>query len=327
MHFDLIDIELFVNIAETMSLTRGAERSHMSAPAASARIKTLESRLGTSVLYRTTRGVALSPAGHAFLRRGRLMLQQAEFLAGDLQEHTRSVRGHVRIAAGKTTISEYLPAVLRAYLAKNPDAIVDVHSQSGKDTVRAVQEGSADVGIVTNKSLAEGLELLPFRRDPVVLVTSQFHPLSCHQSLDFEASLEYNYVGYLEDTTCQTFLQKTADSLNKELKTRVNVSTYETVCRMVEDDIGVSIMAESIARRHAETMAIKVIPLNDEWARLRTSTICVRSLKLIPAPVMQLIEMLRADGASKFEQSFKRSSFQDNPPAPRIASVKGSTKS
>ena len=60
-HFDLPDIKLFVNIAEANSLTRGAERSHMSLPAASIRIKNLEEGLGVKLLYRTSQGVTLTP--------------------------------------------------------------------------------------------------------------------------------------------------------------------------------------------------------------------------------------------------------------------------
>ena len=61
-HFDLPDIKLFVNIAEANSLTRGAERSHMSLPAASIRIKNLEEGLGVKLLYRTSQGIATGRA-------------------------------------------------------------------------------------------------------------------------------------------------------------------------------------------------------------------------------------------------------------------------
>jgi len=67
MHFDLIDLRLFVNISEQNSLTGGAERSHMSLPAASARIKNLEDSFGTRLLHRTGQGVTLTPPGQALL--------------------------------------------------------------------------------------------------------------------------------------------------------------------------------------------------------------------------------------------------------------------
>jgi DNA-binding transcriptional LysR family regulator len=54
MHFDLVDLRLFVHVADTNSLTRGAERSHLSVPAASVRIKNLEESVGAQLLWRST---------------------------------------------------------------------------------------------------------------------------------------------------------------------------------------------------------------------------------------------------------------------------------
>jgi DNA-binding transcriptional LysR family regulator len=56
MHIDLRDLRLFIHIAESKSLTRGAERSHLSLPAVSARVKELESQAGVRLLYRAPRG-------------------------------------------------------------------------------------------------------------------------------------------------------------------------------------------------------------------------------------------------------------------------------
>ena len=61
LHFDLVDLRLMVRVAEANSLTRGAEASHISLPAASTRIKNLEESLGLKLLYRTSQGVTLTP--------------------------------------------------------------------------------------------------------------------------------------------------------------------------------------------------------------------------------------------------------------------------
>ena len=126
IHFDLVDIRLFVNIADANSLTRGAERSHLSLPSASTRIKNLEDSLGTKLLYRTSQGVTLTPPGQAFLHHARLVLQQLEHLRADLQEYVQGVKGHLRIFANTTAITEFLPAVLPAFLAEYPDVSVDL---------------------------------------------------------------------------------------------------------------------------------------------------------------------------------------------------------
>ena len=116
-YFDLVDLRLFVDIAESDSMTAGAARSCLSLSAASTRIKALESALGSQLLFRTKAGVTLTPAGQALLHHARQVVLQLDRLASDLHEFARGVRGHVRLYANTTAITEFLPPALGAFLA------------------------------------------------------------------------------------------------------------------------------------------------------------------------------------------------------------------
>src|SRR5260370_30749601 len=148
MHFDLVDLRLITCIAGPDSLTRGAERFHMSVHAASTRIKNLEESMGTKLLYRTSQGVTLTPPGQAFLHHARLVLSQLEQLRGDMQEYARGVKGHVRIFANTTATTEFLPNDLRDFLAAHPHVNVELSERLSHDVVRPASLGTADVGIV-----------------------------------------------------------------------------------------------------------------------------------------------------------------------------------
>ena len=163
MHFDLVDLRLITCIAETDSLTRGAERFHMSVPAASTRIKNLEESMGAKLLYRTSQGVTLTPPGQAFLHHARVVLSQLEQLRGDMQEYARGIKGHVRIFANTTATTEFLPNDLRDFLAEHPDVNVELRERLSHDVVRAVSEGTADVGIVAGNVRPESLEVIDRR--------------------------------------------------------------------------------------------------------------------------------------------------------------------
>lgn len=297
MHFDLIDIKLFVHIAETSSLTRGAERSYMSVPAASTRIKNIEDRLGTKLLYRSSHGVALTPPGQAFLHHGRLVLQQLERLRGDLQEYAKGIKGHVRIFANTTTITEFLPSVLRTYLSSHPDINVDLREHLSQDIVRAVIEGSTDIGIVAGNVHTEGLEVLPYRRDRLVLATALSHPLAELETISFEKTLEFGYVSLLESSAIHMFLIQASSKVNKPLNIRIQVGNFEALCRMVETNVGIGVLPESAARRHARAMAIRIIQFTDDWA-VRDLKVCVRNLQLLPVFARELIDLLMADIAA-----------------------------
>jgi len=226
-HFDLPDIKLFVNIAEANSLTRGAERSHMSLPAASIRIKNLEEGLGVKLLYRTSQGVTLTPPGQAFMHHARLVLQQLADLRGDLGEYVKGTRGHVRIFANTTAMAEFLPALLPKFLASHPDVNVDLKERLSHDIVRAVSEGKVDVGILAGNVRTEGLETLPFREDRLVLVTSPTHPLAERGRIDFSEALSHDFVGMIEASAIHAFLAQNANTLNRSIKIRIQVGNFE----------------------------------------------------------------------------------------------------
>ena len=297
IHFDLIDIRLFVNIAEENSLTRGAERSHMSLPAASTRIRNLEDSVGTKLLIRASQGVTLTPPGQAFLHHARLVLQQLEYLRSDLQDYARGMKGHVRVFANTTAITEFLPNVLPKFLAGHPDVSVDLRERLSQDIVRALSEGKTDIGIVAGNVRTEGLEVLPYREDRLVLVTARMHPLAQSGIVSFEQTLDFDHVGLHESSAIHAFVTHAAQALHKPLKIRIQAGNFEAVCRMVEANAGVGVLPESSARRHAKTMAINIVQLSDEWA-LRKLLICVRSMQLLPHFARELVDLLVADSAA-----------------------------
>ena len=277
MHFDLVDLRLVVRVAEHNSLTRGAEASHISLPAASTRIKNLEESIGAKLLYRTSQGVTLTPPGQAFVHHARLVLAQIEQLRGDMQEYAKGIKGHLRVAANTTALGEFLPPVLRQYLLRHPDVNVDLRERLSHEIVRAVSEGQVDIGIVAGTVRTENLQTLPYRRDLLCLVVPKGHALGLHES-----------------SAIHGFLRQVCDGLHRRLNLRIQVSNFEAACRMVEADVGVGILPESSARRHAQSMAIAILPLTDAWA-LRELCVCVRQLDALPAFARDLVDMLVAD--------------------------------
>ena len=296
MHFDLVDLRLFVNTAESNSLTRGAERSHLSLPAASVRIKNLEEGLGSKLLYRSSQGVTLTPPGQAFAHHARLVLHQLEHLRGDLQEYAQGVKGHLRVFASTTAITEFLPVVLRNYLSTHPDVNVDLRERLSSDIVRAVSEGQTDIGIVSGNVRTEGLEVVPYRQDRLVLCVSPDHVLAQRETLPFADTLAFDHVGLHEASAIHAFMNQIANQMKRSIKLRIQVGNFEAACRMIEARVGIGILPESAAARYRQTMDIRIVRLDDEWA-LRRMQICMRSLDLLPAFARELVELLRAAAA------------------------------
>ncbi|MDK3023399.1 LysR substrate-binding domain-containing protein [Cupriavidus taiwanensis] len=298
MRFDLVDLKLFTHIAEAQSLTGGAQRSHLSLAAASTRIKNLEEHVGVKLLSRSSQGVKVTGAGETLLAHARRVLRQLEQLSGDLQEYAAGVKGHVRVFANTTAMSEFLPAVLRSYLVSHPDVTIDMHERLSPDIVRAVQEGIVDIGIIAGNVRTEGLQVMPYRRDRLVLATALSHPLAERGRVDFIDTLDYDFIGLPEDSAIHNFLKRAAADLQRNLRWRVQVSNFETACRMIEANVGVGVLPETTARRHARAMALRIVQLDDEWAE-RQLQICVADLDALPLFARKLVDLLVEDGQGR----------------------------
>jgi DNA-binding transcriptional LysR family regulator len=291
MHFDLVDLRLMTCIAETNSLTRGAERFHMSVPAASTRIKNLEENIGSKLLYRTSQGVTLTPPGQAFLHHARIVLSQLDQLRGDMHEYARGIKGHVRLFANTTATTEFLPNDLPGFLAAHPDVNIDLKERLSHDIVRALSEGAADIGIVAGNVRTESLQILPYRKDRLTLAVSSSHPLAGCASTPFSETTDFDFIGLPEASAIHTFLNKVASDLHSTLKLRIEVGNFEALCRMIEANVGIGVLPRSSAIRYAKLMNIRLVEIEDDWA-VRNLLICIRSLDLLPAFARELVDQL-----------------------------------
>src|SRR4051812_40921178 len=208
MLFDLTDLRLFIHIAELKSLTRAAERMHLSLAAASNRVKELESRFGMRLLYRENKGVQLSPAGETLLGHAQQFMQQVERLRADMQQYNNGIKGHIRIFANTTAVTEFMPQVLGAFLASHPHVNVALEERLNHDIVRGIQDGTADIGVAAGPVHGQGLEIINFSTDRLVLATSVQHPLAGAGTVSFAETLDHAHIGLHEGSTLQHFLNQ-----------------------------------------------------------------------------------------------------------------------
>ena len=110
--YDLIDLRLFISVAEASNITHGARRSNMSLAAASERIREMEATLGTDLLVRGRRGVQLTAAGSTLLQHARAVSEQLQQMRGELDGYARGLRGNVRLLVNTVAMLEYVPALL-----------------------------------------------------------------------------------------------------------------------------------------------------------------------------------------------------------------------
>jgi len=291
MRFDLTDLTLFVHVVEAGSITHGAERMHLAVAAASTRIRNMEAMLGTPLLHRERQGVQPTEAGRTLLHHAQVMLQQAERMREDLAEYADGLRGQVRLMSNTNALTEFLPEPLSAFLAAHPQVNIDLEERLSDEIVAAVADGTADVGIVASTVEVAGLEVLPFRVDRFVLVVATNHPLATVEKIAFADTLDFDFVGLDRVSALQRFLSEKAERIGRRLRLRVQLRSFDAVCRLVECNVGIGIVPATTAERQAKTMSIHRIELTDEWA-VRRLTICVRRQANLPVYARELVRHL-----------------------------------
>lgn len=291
VHFDFVDLRLFVNVAESASLTSGASSSALSLAAASTRIKNLEAALGAHLLYRTRRGVSPTPAGDTLLQHARLILSQVQHLGADLQQFSKGAKGHVRIFANTTAVAEFLPRALGAFLAEHPAVDIDLREFPSADIVRAVHEGKTDIGIVAGHVGTAGLQTLPYFSDRLMLAVPRGHPLAGRRRVPFAQALSFDFIGLGPASAMHSFISRIARDRGWNLRLRIHVGNYDAMCRLIGSGVGIGLVAESAGRRHARTSNICLLGLADDWS-VQPLKICVRELVSLPGLARELVHLL-----------------------------------
>jgi DNA-binding transcriptional LysR family regulator len=286
-------LRLFLSVVEAGSITHGAERLHLAIAAASTRIRNMEAALGTALLHRQRQGVQPTPAGRTLVHHARVLLQQAERMHGELAQYAGGIRGQVRLLSNTNALTEFLPEPLSDFLASHPQVNIDLEERLSDEIVAAVAEGIADIGIVAGTVEVAGLETLPFRTDRFVLVVASSHPLATVEHITFAEALDFDFVGLDRTSALQRFLAEKAERIGRRLKLRVQLRSFDAVCRLVECNVGIGVVPATTAARHANTMSIHKIELADDWA-LRRLTICVRREADLPIYARELVRHLAA---------------------------------
>ncbi len=294
MYFDFADLRLLTHVAEMQSLTAGAERACLSLPAASSRLKRFEESLGLKLFNRTAQGLTLTPAGEVVLRHSRDVSQNLELMRSELQQFVRGIKGTLRLQAVPIATVDFIPAILPAFLATHPDVDVDLQERLSPEIVRAVSDGQADIGIVAGPVKAEALEVIPYRDDRLVLVTSPDHQLAGLDEVNFLDTLKYDQVCLQEGNAIGAFLRQIASEHQRVQRTRIRVANFEAACRIIEANVAIGIVPESSVLRYKKSMRIRHARLSDDWS-VRNLSICVKCRDSLPAAGRDLIGMMLDD--------------------------------
>jgi DNA-binding transcriptional LysR family regulator len=292
MRFDLVDLQLFVAIADSGSITHGAARANLALASASARIKGLEADLGVALVRRRRRGVELTAAGESLRDHARTIMHQVAMMQGDISAFSSGVKASVHLLANTSGLSEHLPKALGVFLREYPEISLDVEERESADIVGAIAGGAADLGFAAEHAVPAHFERFSFSEDRLMLVVPKRSEFSNRRQIDFVEVGNRDFVGLTNATALAIHIGRHAARLGVRLQVRARLRDFDAICRMVAAGVGVAVVPEAAARRCAQSMPIAPIAIRDDWANRRL-VICARSFKDLPKPAKLLVDHLR----------------------------------
>ena len=291
MRLDLFDLQLFLHIVNTGSLTRGAEHAAISLQAASERIKKLEQRYKVSLFTRHANGVKLTIAGQTFAEHAQQLLQQSKRLEVAMAPYAQGLMANMTLWCNSSAQSEYLPLLLPQYLIENPHVQIELKEAESSDMIHALQTGAALIGLISGFFDAEQLQTLEFSDDPLVLICPDQHPLQKQDILQLADTLNYPFVGLMKYHSLQQSIETQARLLNCDIQYRLRLPNFAAIAQVVANGVGIAIMPKRAAKRLSTMYSFHQINLHGAWAN-RKLLLAAKDFSALPISYQHFSQFL-----------------------------------
>jgi DNA-binding transcriptional LysR family regulator len=254
-------LRLFRDIAQTRSVSKGAQMNGISQSAASQHIHDLEKHLGVVLFDRSTRPVTLTEAGRLYADLCRDVLRREEELRAALDELTGAVEGEVRVASiysvGLSEMSELQGEFTRRY----PGARLHVDYMRPDKVYEAVLRDHADLGLVSYPEGSRELTVLPWRKEEMTVAAAPWHPLARRPVLKLEDLNGVPYIGFDEELTIRRELDRYFHKAGVDLNLVMQFDNIQMVKEAVAIGSGISVLPARVLRADVEQGRLKSIPI------------------------------------------------------------------
>jgi DNA-binding transcriptional LysR family regulator len=188
MHMDhqweLRHLAALAAVADTLHFGRAAHRLHIAQPALSRTIQQLERYTGIRLVERTTRSVALTPAGTEFAQRARTILAACDAAAAAAEDVAAGRAGRLRIAFSGASLLQNLPDILRRFATENPTWRVEITEMPTSQQIRHLVDRTLDIGFfLAGPPLPDEIETVTVAEERACIGVPTDHPLSTRKKL------------------------------------------------------------------------------------------------------------------------------------------------
>lgn len=261
---DLRLLAYFVAVAEELHFGRAAARLHIAQPSLSVQIRKLEHSLNTPLLVRSSRHVALTPAGEVLLDGSRRLLVEAERIAALTQDAGRApALRKLVVGFQANAAAELTPQILNAFHDLHPNVDIEMRSHDFSDPYVGLTDGSVDVAFVRPPLLVrDWLGIEPLFVEPRMLVVSENSPLAIESELTVSRLVDEAFVGRRSPQEWRDFWLAVDSRGGMPVKLGAEVSTVDECFEAIMCERGVAFTQASTQRFYGRP-GLAFVPVTD----------------------------------------------------------------
>ncbi len=271
MSYTLQQLRHFVAVAETGSVSRAAERCHISQPSLSSSLKNLGDSLASNLVTRHRNGVALTTDGERFLRHAQQILAAVDKATMDMLQSPRHLKGTLSIGVTETISGALVPLILMEGRRQFPEVNVEIIEDERPGVEQALMDGRIDFAVllVSNIEATPGISVRPMLKSARKLWTSVEHPLLTQATISLRDVAEHGYILLDRDEHIQTAL-KYWNRYALTPRVILRTKSTEAIRSLVSEGFGVTILSDLTYRewsheggRIARRSLVEAIPSMD----------------------------------------------------------------
>jgi DNA-binding transcriptional LysR family regulator len=292
MNLDTLGLEAFLAIAEQGRFHKAARQLHITQTALTRRLQNFEELLGVKLVERTTRSLALTPIGRAFLPQAQRLHGELTAALVEIRETGKAQRGDVTLACVPTVGVRYLPRILKEYAERHPGNRVRILDQASSGVTDAVRRREAEFGIQIAGPQDAELVSEPLVEDRFVLICRGDHALAKRKRLAWKQLEPHPLVFVGAESGNRPLLDGALAGERPRLRAHYEVQRSSTALGLVAAGVAAAVVPE-LAVQHGAYPNLKVVPLVQPVVTRSLVLVTRRGAQLSPA-ARALYELVRS---------------------------------
>lgn len=256
-------LKVFCDLAETESFTKAAQINSVTQSAVSQQISALERTFKSLLIERSKKKFRLTREGQMLYDYSKQIIQTYESLNSKLQELKDIISGTIRVATIYSIGLHDLPPYIKRFMKNYPTVNIHVEYRRANQVYDDVLSNVVDLGLIAYPVKDSKLEIIPLRKEPLVLICHPQHPFAKQKTIKLKSLADQKVIGFEPDIPTRKALDKILKEYGVEVKHVMEFDNVETVKRAVEIDAGISIVPKGTVIQEINKQTLACIEIED----------------------------------------------------------------